>query len=84
MAACRSAVVRGKNGFLKKDPDIDYTVMSDEEWEEEPEGENLSVSPNAHLWRFHKIDVPPANPSRQLQGHALGLLWPGCFIETSL
>jgi hypothetical protein len=34
---------------LKKDPDIDYTVMSDEEWEEEPEGENLSVSPTTEL-----------------------------------
>ncbi len=29
---------------LAKDAELDYEVMSDEEWEEEPEGENLSVS----------------------------------------
>lgn len=27
-----------------RDANLDYDVMSDEEWEEEPEGENLSVS----------------------------------------
>lgn len=29
---------------LAKDPQLDYDVDSDDEWEEEPEGENLSVS----------------------------------------
>ena len=41
-APCCSAVVRGRKP-LGKDPEVDYTVMSDEEWEEEPEGESLSV-----------------------------------------
>ena len=41
-ASCCSAVVRGRRP-LGKDPELDYTVMSDEEWEEEPEGESLSV-----------------------------------------
>jgi hypothetical protein len=27
-----------------KDPDVDYEVMSDEEWEEEPEGEELDCA----------------------------------------
>ena len=36
---------------------MDYEVMSDQEWEEEPEGESLSVS------------HPPERLSLQLHGH---------------
>jgi len=36
-------VVCGRRPF-GRDPGLDYEVMSDEEWEEEPEGESLSVS----------------------------------------
>lgn len=46
---CCSAVVRGRDP-LGKDPDLDYEVMSDEEWEDEPEGENLSVSVPFYGW----------------------------------
>ena len=35
-------VVRGRRP-LSKEPGLDYQVMSDEDWEEEPEGEDLSV-----------------------------------------
>jgi chromatin assembly factor 1 subunit A len=42
-----STVVTGRRP-LGKDPQLDYEVDSDDEWEEEPEGENLSV-------RFHLI-----------------------------
>ena len=35
---------------LARDDTLDYEVMSDEEWEEEPEGENLSVSLQQWLW----------------------------------
>jgi len=38
-----SSVIRGRKPGAK-DPNLDYEVMSDEEWEEEPEGESLSVS----------------------------------------
>lgn len=38
-----SAVIKGRKPCAK-DPNLDYEVMSDEEWEEEPEGESLSVS----------------------------------------
>lgn len=38
-----SHVIRGRKPDAK-DPNLDYEVMSDEEWEEEPEGESLSVS----------------------------------------
>lgn len=38
-----SATVKGRRP-LARDEELDYEVMSDEEWEEEPEGENLSVS----------------------------------------
>ncbi|KAF5832725.1 hypothetical protein DUNSADRAFT_11275 [Dunaliella salina] len=37
----RSPVVSGRRPF-GRDPGLDYEVMSDEEWEEEPEGESLS------------------------------------------
>lgn len=30
--------------FWAKDPDVDYDVLSDEEWEEEPDGEELDGS----------------------------------------
>ncbi len=40
---CCSLTVKGRRP-LAKDVELDYEVMSDEEWEEEPEGENLSVS----------------------------------------
>lgn len=30
-----------------RDAAMDYEVMSDQEWEEEPEGESLSVSPSS-------------------------------------
>ncbi|BDA41437.1 probable chromatin assembly factor 1 subunit FSM at N-terminal half [Coccomyxa sp. Obi] len=36
-----SLTVKGRRP-LAKDAELDYEVMSDEEWEEEPEGENLS------------------------------------------
>ncbi|CAL8461841.1 g1372 [Coccomyxa elongata] len=36
-----SLTVKGRRP-LAKDDELDYEVMSDEEWEEEPEGENLS------------------------------------------
>lgn len=42
-ACSRSAAVRGRRP-LGRDPGRDYEVDSDEEWEEEPEGEDLSVS----------------------------------------
>ena len=34
----------GPRRYLAKDPVLDYEVMSDQEWEPEPEGESLSVS----------------------------------------
>eukprot|EP00891_Asterochloris_glomerata_P000427 jgi/Astpho2/427/Aster-03475 len=37
---CCSAVVKPRR-FLAQDPEVDYEVMSDEEWEAEPEGEDL-------------------------------------------
>jgi hypothetical protein len=37
-----SRVIRGRRP-LAKEPGVDYEVMSDEDWEEEPEGEDLSV-----------------------------------------
>ncbi len=40
---CCSAVVKPRR-FLAQDPEVDYEVMSDEEWEAEPEGEDLLVS----------------------------------------
>lgn len=40
----RSDVVRGRRP-LARDAEMDYEVMSDQEWEEEPEGEDLSVRP---------------------------------------
>lgn len=39
----RSAAVAGRRPF-GKDVALDYEVMSDQDWEEEPEGESLSVS----------------------------------------
>lgn len=41
--SCASGVVAGRHPF-SKDPELDYEVMSDQDWEEEPEGESLSVS----------------------------------------
>ncbi len=43
MCVSCSAVIKGRKPCAK-DPNLDYEVMSDEEWEEEPEGESLSVS----------------------------------------
>ncbi len=40
--APRSKEVAGRRP-LARDPSLDYEVMSDEDWEEEPEGESLSV-----------------------------------------
>lgn len=42
MCLC-SNVVKPRRPFAK-DPQLDYTVMEDEEWEPEPEGDSLSVS----------------------------------------
>lgn len=36
-------MVKARRPFAK-DASVDYEVMEDEEWEPEPEGENLSVS----------------------------------------
>jgi hypothetical protein len=41
MSCCRS--VRGRRP-LGQEAELDYEVMSDQDWEEEPEGESLSVS----------------------------------------
>lgn len=38
-----SSVIKARRPFAK-DPQLDYTVMEDEEWEPEPEGDSLSVS----------------------------------------
>ena len=44
LAGCTCSVaVSGRRPF-DRDIGLDYEVMSDEEWEEEPEGESLSVS----------------------------------------
>lgn len=42
MSACYRAV-SGRKPF-GQDVELDYEVMSDQDWEEEPEGESLSVS----------------------------------------
>lgn len=44
-AFCRacSVYVSGRRPF-GKDVELDYEEMSDQDWEEEPEGESLSVS----------------------------------------
>ena len=31
----------GARKVFRKDPNLDYEIMSDEEWEEEPEGEDI-------------------------------------------
>lgn len=31
----------GARTVFRKDPNLDYDIMSDEEWEEEPEGEDI-------------------------------------------
>jgi hypothetical protein len=41
--ACCCRSVRGRRP-LGTDAELDYDVMSDQDWEEEPEGESLSVS----------------------------------------
>jgi Chromatin assembly factor 1 subunit A len=33
--------VVGARKVFQKDPNLDYEIMSDEEWEEEPEGEDI-------------------------------------------
>lgn len=40
---CCARCVSGRKPF-GQDVEIDYEVMSDQDWEEEPEGESLSVS----------------------------------------
>ena len=37
----RKTVYFGPRRVIRKDPDLDYDVMSDEDWEEEPEGEDI-------------------------------------------
>ena len=46
--ACCSQAVGPRNPW-GKDPALDYDVMSDMEWEEEPDGESLSVRLGLHL-----------------------------------
>lgn len=41
MLLCRAICGRKPFG---QDVELDYEVMSDQDWEEEPDGENLSVS----------------------------------------
>ena len=41
-----SKVINPRRPFAR-DPQLDYDVMEDEEWEPEPEGENLSVCSSA-------------------------------------
>lgn len=53
-----------------KDPQLDYTVMEDEEWEPEPEGDSLSVGnlpflkttyffPSTHIHPFIRVQCKP-------------------------
>ena len=60
-------MVRGRRP-LARDPSIlmDYEVMSDQEWEEEPEGEDLSVRPPVQ----QTLGVPRVQCSRS--GTSLG------------
>ncbi len=43
VAVCVIRRVCGRRPF-GRDAELDYEVMSDQDWEEEPEGESLSVS----------------------------------------
>ena len=59
-----SPVIRGRKPNAK-DPNLDYEVMSDEEWEEEPEGESLSVSiTSLSASRYKRYRPPSAHLSR--------------------
>ena len=46
--------MRGRKPFAKE-PTLDYEVMSDEEWEEEPEGESLSVRGTNLLTPYNRL-----------------------------
>lgn len=54
---CCSLTVKGRRP-LAKDAELDYEVMSDEEWEEEPEGENLSVGLIVMSYRCQALCLP--------------------------
>ena len=61
MAAWRSDVVSGRRP-LAQDAMMDFGVMSDLEWEEEPEGEDLSVRRDLYLTLRNDLKQAPLNP----------------------
>ncbi len=50
---------------LGRDPELDYEVMSDQDWEEEPEGESLSVRGNGCAG-WHNVSVGSDQPRQGL------------------
>ena len=49
-----------------KDEVLDYEVMSDQEWEEEPEGESLSVCPLTIICCLANATAAPAFPDSNI------------------